>query len=764
MLLLSMQIPGFKDNTQNGLISLIIIMVISIVFILTVTLTILYSVAFNENEERLQELAQSQSIFIDSFAKYQLSIEKKTKDEVYDSILLQLNDAYSHYFGFKKSGEFIFGRKVGNSIEFLLTVHNQGGQLIIPINSDLAEPMERAVSGQSGVIIGKDYKGVTVLAAYEYIPNIDIGVVAKINIEEINKPFADAIKIVSVISMFIIFFSAMIFNRIRIGILDSIKIQNREIFKANKKLKYEILEHHETEIKLKETTAKLREVIKQSPIPMVITSVDQHIDFYNDKFTEVFGYSKDDFINESYIWDKFFPDRNYRTRARSAWLISLERFVNRKKKLPKSVWSITTKSGDVKICEVYIVVTMGTSFVVFNDITEQKKLEKQLISAKEEAEELSEAKSNFLSTVSHEIRTPINGVLGMNELLQDTGLTSEQKKYSDSIKISGNILLGLVNDLLDISKIEANMLKLEAISFNLYNLLTDFIESQKYKTRGKDLDLTLDVRCNLPDLIIGDPIRLRQILLNLIGNALKFTERGFVKVLLYSLTQDEKSIELKFEIADSGIGIEQEKFDYIFEKFTQADISTTRRFGGTGLGLAITRELVEAMGGSISVESKIGVGSTFTFTVRMLKGDETKVVTEFDSELNLLDKSNVSPIVLVADDNIINQKVAKGILEKHGCIVDIASDGIDCLELLMRKKYDVVLMDCNMPELDGYSATKAVRNNKDNSLNKNVPILAMTANVTIEDREKCYSCGMNDFIPKPVEPDTLMEIIKRYIN
>lgn len=896
-------IPSIND-ARNNFFTLIIIMICSALIISTVTISILYIVSFDEYRARLEEIAKSQARMIEASANYQYSYENKNITQIENILLLQLHDAYNHTSRFTETGEFIIAKRVNDNIKFLFTLNNTDKELIIPFNSDFAEPMEMALNEKSGVIVGLDYDGIKVLAAFEYIKLLNIGIVAKIDLTEIQAPYIRAILIVVVVIIVAVILSAILFRRVKANILISMDIERKKLLKANKKLKYEVLEHHETEDKLKTSREKLRQVIKMSPIPMIIAGLDKHIEFYNYKFTELFGYSIEDFEDGKILWNYIFPDKAYRHKAYSAWLRVSSLSLTEQESIPLQTWNITTKGGNSRECEVYITMTLDTTFIVLNDVTNQKKLERELVEAKENAEELSEVKSDFLSTMSHEIRTPINGVLGMTELLLGTEVNEEQEKFGKAIKISTNILLELVNDLLDISKIEAKMLILESFGFNLKSMLEDFIEIQNYKTRGKNISLILTLDSNIPFHLIGDPGRIRQVLLNLVGNAFKFTKSGDIVVNISKENENENNVTLKFSVKDTGIGIPEDKLNHIFDKFTQADASTTRKFGGTGLGLAICKELVEAMGGFILVESTQGVGSEFSFCIslekqslieekvfdnnllvnnleamnvliysdlptdskhlselmkywnvntqisstqedvisvlkdsrirsipikiliidieesrweaicRLIKSDvsikDTQIIIltkwrgrgdvghlgdiGFSSYLtkplkkadlhdvlltlmnfngrehHIITKHTIREMlrnnrtILVADDNKINQKVATGILEKSGFIVDVVNDGVEAINYLSDRHYSLVLMDCNMPKQDGFDTTRIIRSVDSSVINHNIPIIAMTANVTESDRQKCFDNGMDEFISKPMDPNTLVEIINRTIK
>jgi PAS domain S-box-containing protein len=396
--------------------------------------------------------------------------------------------------------------------------------------------------------------------------------------------------------------------------------------------------------------------------------------------------------------------------------------------------------------------------VVARDITEQKRIEKELTEARIYAEHAQakaesatliandavKAKQQFLSNMSHEIRTPMNAIIGFTKVVLKTDLTAKQKEYLTAIKMSGDALIVLINDILDLAKVDAGKMTFEQTPFKLSASISAMLHLFETKIQEKNLSLTKRYDQTIPEVLVGDPVRLHQIILNLVSNAVKFTHHGGIEVGVRKLREDDTHVTIEFAVSDTGMGIREDKMASIFENFQQASSSTSRIFGGTGLGLAIVKQLVEAQHGTISVTSEVDKGSTFSFVLDL---EKTMAKAEVELEMMEVNPELRGIRVLVVEDIALNQLLMKTLLDDFGFERDIAANGKIALEKLATNRYDIILMDLQMPEMNGFEATEHIRK----VMRSDIPIIALTADVTTVDVAKCKAVGMNDYIAKPVD-------------
>ncbi|WP_016988412.1 response regulator [Flavobacterium sp. ACAM 123] len=441
-------------------------------------------------------------------------------------------------------------------------------------------------------------------------------------------------------------------------------------------------------------------------------------------------------------------------------------FVEKNNSEVKFSHSLIGKNGAVKYINEYIkclndehnqpLKILGT----IQDVSDQKHIERELIKAKDLAEQSVRIKEQFLTNMSHEIRTPMNGIIGFARILEETLLDSDQKQSVKAIKRAGKNLMVIINDILDFSKIEADKMVIEKVNFSLSKNIKTVIELLSTIAEEKEVKLLYELDPKINDLLIGDPTRLSQVLINLLGNALKFTDKGYVELLISQEIESESDSFIRFTVIDTGIGIPQDKIDSIFESFNQASNETSRKFGGTGLGLTITRKLIELQGSAITVKSEMGKGSSFSFLMQYekVKSGATDITINENKKLTPDFLKEIK--ILLVEDNELNQLLAIKVFNKWEKEIDIADNGKIAIEKIEKNNYDIILMDIQMPEMDGNELTKYIRNHM--GTKSNIPIIALTAHATLKEEQRCMENGMNDYLSKPFHFKVLLE--KLYNN
>lgn len=496
-------------------------------------------------------------------------------------------------------------------------------------------------------------------------------------------------------------------------------------------------------------------VFENSPAAITVIDKDEHITAWNPMAEKLLGMSKKELFNKP-VKD-LYPDEEWqRMRALN---------IRKTGMLSDIATKVVCKDGKLLDVNASISVLKDShgqitgAIGILHDMSRQKSVEDALVQARMAAEEANHAKSVFLAKMSHEVRTPMNAIIGMMDLTLDTQLTEEQR---DNLKVAQDAaanLLSLINDILDLSRAEAGKVVIEEIDINVTDILKNVCKALAVLARSKDIDIVWDIDAKIPRLLSGDPVRLRQILVNIVNNAVKFTHKGKVQVNAKVISVDEKDCTIQFEVVDQGIGIPKKNLPTIFDVFTEAHNTTARRFGGTGLGLAICKKLVEMMRGTISVDSVEGQGSTFRFTIifGVRKDAHLKPGAQAHGEAKpdtIVPEELKNLRILLAEDNAINQRVAVKTLEKFGWSVVVAPNGQEALNMLNNQTFDVILMDDQMPVLTGIETTQAIRR-EEKQTGMHVPIIAMTANAMAGDRERYLAAGMDGYVSKPIDRSVL---------
>lgn len=502
---------------------------------------------------------------------------------------------------------------------------------------------------------------------------------------------------------------------------------------------------------------KAEEFVEDLPVGIASTDMTgNEQNDYNNFFLDMFQWEKSDINTIEMLFEKAYPDEEYRKGIIENWTANVEKTEKENKAYSDHMEAkVTCKDGSSKWCQVRYYRKENKVYGIFTDVTERKL-------AEQKAEDATKSKSHFLANMSHEIRTPMNGIVGMSHLALQTKLDEQQRKYIENIDISAKSLLTIINDILDFSKIEAGKLTIEKTDFSLQDIVSSAVNLFDIQIKEKNIDLIIDQSSIENKNFYGDPVRLSQIVINLLSNAVKFTQQGQISINIEKLPHDK----IRFEIKDTGIGIDKEKCETLFQSFTQEDETITRQYGGTGLGLAISKQLVELMNGNISVRSQKNIESCFSFEVELhesTKKEENtnnKDIKKTDSinhdKQNRLNNANI----LLVEDNIINQEIILGLLEDSGVNIDIANNGQEGVDKYHNnpEKYSLILMDLQMPVMDGIKAAKIIRDT-----DTNIPIVALTANSMQQHIDATKEAGMNEHLNKPINIQELKKILERFI-
>jgi signal transduction histidine kinase/ActR/RegA family two-component response regulator len=573
------------------------------------------------------------------------------------------------------------------------------------------------------------------------------------------------------LGIFVFFISGSVMSaagEMTLGYRNNSRKKRKELENSNKLLLQEIKERKQSEVKLRESQAKLEAAIASIPDGIVITDSDGVLINYNEKFARLSRFKTktdvvkiiDDYPN---VFDVYFIngelaplDQWAVPRALRGEIANNVEYVIKRKDTGKT-WTGSYNFGPV-------IDTSGKKIgcvMIVRDVTEEKQKERQLVDAKNLAEAANKTKSSFLANMSHEIRTPLNGVLGMLQLLNITNPNNEQKEYILAATQSAKRLTKLLSDILDISKIDSLKIVVSEVGFNVRKIVDLIQETFALESSEKQITLKFVHDESIPRVLIGDEARLRQILFNLVGNAIKFTEKGYILVesLLLPISKSNM-VQILFTIQDSGIGISDENIDKIFEPFMQAESSYTRRFQGAGLGLSIVWRLVKLMNGTISIDSAVGTGTTFYVSLPFKRPVASFLTENASAQIECIEKDNHRKILLVEDDALC-LLASKRLLEKFGYSVVSATDGYEALQRLSEQDFDLILMDIQMPNMNGLEATKAIRMSTLPGNKSQIPIIAMTAYAMPGDKEKFLEAGVNEYITKPVDGELLLTIIRK---
>ncbi|WP_374762919.1 hybrid sensor histidine kinase/response regulator [Yunchengibacter salinarum] len=783
-----------RREGQRQLTIMMLIFTLGIVISGAVALWVVYRANLNSQRSHMTAFVHNQARLISSVAQSNLARESAmgapaSQQAAHQATIRQVLAARSDKWIFGDTGEFTLGERENGMIRFMLPSRFTGKTIApIPMDGTRAEPMRRALSGETGTTRALDYRGNEVLAAYEYIPDAQLGIVAKIDISELYAPLIQA--------------GMMLGGTLLAALLGSIVLVRR----IGGRLV----------AGLDEVTSQQDVLFDNIPVGLYLRDETGRIIRANLRFKRIFDLSENELttlgeekgflLNATF--KKLWSEDIQTIKTGIGGRLETERDIkDGTQYLQATRVPVLDKNGEVvSVCG------------IVEDVTDRRKSEERLINAMEAAENANRAKSRFLANMSHELRTPMNSILGMGDLLSRTRLSEPQHKYVDSILSSGRLLTTILNDLLDLSKIEAGRVELETIGFRLSDVCQHVVDQSIPAADRKGVSLTFEHDGHVPDYVLGDPTRLQQVLLNLVNNAVKFTYEGEVTL---AVTGTEKPVPtgtpatIHIEVQDTGIGIAPETMERLFEPFAQADAGTTRRFGGTGLGLAISSQLVDMMGGSLTVRSTVGVGSVFALDLNLPAADPDQVdvldnppahlygqnsgarlsgvrtirntphpslttgtdedhttgqadSTDATTAPEGTDEAHLSGVekgpgghVLIAEDNENNTRLLEIYLDAAGYSHDTVDNGREAVRAAESGHYDLILMDVQMPVMDGMTATRAIR--RKDGRHSRIPIIGLSANAMAHHRQEGLDAGMNAYLSKPLKMDDLLVTLEQHL-